>query len=396
MTDKSVHNIDRNACTGCMMCGDICAKHAISFSKNKGFWYPEVDSEICTNCGLCSIRCPAMHEAPSTPEHPVACYGAKTKDEGIREESTSGGFFSELAFAWLKEGGVIAGAIYGKDQEIIHVIEKDANGVARLRQSKYAQSNTEGIYKKTKQYLTQGTPVLFCGTPCQVEALKAYLNKSYDNLLTMDFICLGICSPLVYRKYLDMLEKKYASKVKYVWFKNKRTGWRSVGTAISFENGKEYFRPGPWDLFMRSFIIDSLSMRPNCEHCRFRKIPHNSDFTLGDFWGLEKVNPQVDDNKGMSAVFVNTEKAVKWFSKIQHRLDTFETTDQKIIEGNFSAIRSKAPHANSAAFMDYIVDHTMDDAMTKYSAYKGLYKWKMEYTLIKYNIKQILKKYGKS
>lgn len=393
--DKSVHGISTKDCTGCMMCGDACAKNAISFPMSNGFWYPSVDSDLCINCGLCSKKCPALHPAPETPADAVACYGAKTKNEDIREHSTSGGFFSELAYQWISEGGVVAGSIYGENQEVLHSVEFEQEGVERLRQSKYTQSKTEGIYAEVKSLLKEGRKVLFCGTPCQVEALNAFLGKKLENLLTMDFICLGICSPLVYRKYLDMLEHKYNSKTKNVWFKNKRTGWRSVGTLVQFENGREYFRPGPWDLYMRSFIIDSLSMRPNCEFCMFRKIPHSSDFTLGDFWGIENVKPEMDDNKGLSAIFVNTEIGYKWVNKIKDKLDIFETTSKDIVAGNFSAIKPKAPHANSVAFMKYITSHSLQQSMDKYSAYTGKFKYSMEWALVKYRIKNYIKRFVK-
>lgn len=396
MNTKSVNNISHDICTGCMMCGDLCPKDAIQFQVIDGFWYPIVNERLCTNCGLCSKKCPAINIQKEAPLHSLYCVGARTKEESVRMSSTSGGFFSEVATEWMKGGGVVVGAEYSAKQEIIHAVEKEVSGIEKLRQSKYAQSKTEGIYRKTKELLKQDVQVLFCGTPCQVEALKAYLRKPFDNLVTLDFICLGICSPLVYQKYLDMLEKKYSSKTKRIWFKNKRQGWRSVGTLVQFENGKEYFRTAPWDLFMRAFIIDSLAMRPNCETCKFRKIPHNSDFTLGDFWGIENINPQMDDNLGLSAVFINTKTGLDLFDRIKNKLLYFETKEEDIISGNFSAVKPKSPHPNSRKFMQYIMTHTLEDSMNKYSSYNGIYKLKMEISLWKQKIKKVIKSYGKS
>ena len=367
-TDHSVGDISRSLCTGCMMCGDICPKKAISFPMSKGNWYPKVDEDTCINCGLCKKRCPALNVPKSTQETPVACYGARTKQEDIRKHSTSGGFFTELAKYWISQGGYCAGAIYGEDNEIIHANTKDVDDLGKFRQSKYAQSKTSSIYQQTQDLLKRGEKVLFCGTPCQVEALFSFLGKEYENLLTMDFVCLGICSPFAYRKYLDMLEKDYHSKVVRVWFKNKTNGWRAISTRVDFENGKTYLEPGGFDLFMRAFVTDGLTMRPNCQNCKFRKVPHASDFTLGDFWGVEKINPEQDDNKGLSAVMVNTPKGQEVFETIKDSLFYFQTTASDICAGNFSILKPMRPHPRADEFMVYLETHSFSSAVYKYGS----------------------------
>lgn len=367
-TDNSISQISRSLCTGCMMCGDICPKKAISFPISKGFWYPSVDGEACINCGLCKKKCPALADPKTTLETPVACYGARTKQEEVREHSTSGGFFTELASYWIRQGGYCVGAIYGENNEIVHAITKDVNELSKFRQSKYAQSNTASIYKQTQDLLKRGEKVLFCGTPCQVEALYSFLGKEYENLVTMDFVCLGICSPFAYRKYLDMLEKRYMSKATRVWFKNKTNGWRAISTRVDFENGKMYLEPGGFDLFMRAFVTDGLSMRPNCQNCKFRKVPHASDFTLGDFWGIESINPDQDDNKGLSAVMINTEKGENVFESFKDTLVYFQTTAPDICAGNFSILKPMKPHPQADDFMQYLEGHTFSNAVYKFGS----------------------------
>ena len=381
MIDKSIYRISIQECSGCKMCGDICPKEAISFDYKKGFWYPSVDDKKCVNCGLCSNKCPSLHNAPKTPPNPFACYGAKSKDETIRENSTSGGFFTELAQYTIENGGYVIAALYDDKCRIVHASSNIAKDIERFRQSKYAQSDTSGIYKITKQLLVRGEKVLFCGTACQVEALYSFLGKEYVNLQTMDFICLGICSPFAYRKYLDMLESKYKAKAVKVWFKNKTHGWRSISTRIDFSNGKVYLEPGYKDLFMHAFVVDALSMRPNCQYCKFRKIPHHSDFTVADFWGIEHVNPAIDDNKGLSAIFVNSESGQETFIKISKNLDYFETTAENICNGNFSTLRPMAPHPKYGEFMTCLENHSFKAAMKKYSSYKS-----------RMNLKAIIKK----
>lgn len=388
MERNSVEKISRTDCTGCMMCGDICAKSAITFETDNGFWFPIVNSQQCINCGLCLSRCPGNHSKQQANVAPLRCIGAKSKNEATRFHSTSGGFFSELASYWIRESNVIAGAEYNEDQQIVHRIEQQESGILKLRQSKYAQSDTTGIYKEVKAQLTSGNKVLFCGTPCQVSALLSYLGRPYENLLTMDFVCLGICSPLVYMKYLKSLEQQYKSKVSKVWFKNKRQGWCGVGTLIQFESGKEYFRTGKYDRFMTAFIKDALCMRSSCHSCKFRSIHHKSDITVADFWGIEDANPDFNDDMGVSAVLLNSAQGIEYFEKIKGSLDWFETTADQIMKKNFSVYKPLSPHHDREAFLTYISNHSFDDACEKYSSYSGLNRWKSEYRWWKTNLRK--------
>ena len=174
MIDKSVNGIPHDLCTGCKMCGDVCSKKAVNFVIDKGFWYPSISESLCINCGLCSKMCPILKKSVVAPG-PLSCYGAKSKDKEIRWNSTSGGFFSELAKKVIAENGYCAGAVYSHDNEIVHEIGNDFFIVDRMRQSKYAQSNTSGIYKLAKEKLSEGEKLLFCGCACQIEALKSLL-----------------------------------------------------------------------------------------------------------------------------------------------------------------------------------------------------------------------------
>ena len=373
MCENSIIKINHDDCTGCMMCGDICSKNAISFHIENGFWFPFVDEEKCINCSICLKKCPVSPEYnKGNTNGALASFGVKTKDETIRYQSTSGGFFTELAMAWMKNGGKTCGAIYAENQEIKHYLSSNIYDLEKLRQSKYAQSWTSGIYKTIKEKLSKGDKILFCGTPCQVAALKSMLGKDYSNLLTMDFICLGICSPIVYRRYLEMIERRYHSKIKQIWFKHKKNGWRSVSTYIKLENGQEYLRSCGYDMYMLSFITDAISIRNSCDTCKFRNLNHISDFTVGDFWGIEKINPEKDDNMGLSALFINSEKGLYWFNSIKDRLVSFETTPNDVIAGNFSVLSPKKPSPQREAFLEYIMNHSFKRSMIKYSSIGGI------------------------
>jgi len=386
-----IDRLSKEKCTGCMMCADLCPTGAIRFlDDEEGFWFPQVDKDKCRNCGLCLKKCPSYSEPPNGNEgfSPV-CYGAWSKDVVIREESTSGGFFSELAAKWVAEYGLCGGAVYDEKFRVKHELCSDSEDIAALRQSKYVQSNTAGIFAKIQTVLHQQRKVLFVGTPCQVTALKSFLGKEYTDLVTIDFICCGISSPLVYRKYLEMLEKRYKSKVNKIWFKNKRNGWRSIGTYVQFENGKQYYRNGNRDLYMIAFVDDGLDMRQSCHCCRYRKVPHCSDIMLGDFWGIEYIHPELDDNKGISAVIINSTKGLKLFDKVKDRLYYFESTLQEIAVGNFTVYKPKEAHQKRHAFLEDLQNLSLDKAMEKYSSYSGLTRLKTD---LFYYHQQVMKK----
>ena len=177
----------------------------------EGFWYPEVNKDICSDCGLCEKTCPEIHtkEVNETNTGDPICYGAHHKDQNIRFDSTSGGLFSALANKMYDMGGYVAGAIYNDDFSVRHIVSNNRDDLEKLRSSKYLQSLCVDLYKDIKKLLLKGEKVLVCGCPCQMAALRLYLGKDYENLIICDFICRGINSPKVFRKHLDSLEQKY-------------------------------------------------------------------------------------------------------------------------------------------------------------------------------------------
>ena len=341
MIDKK---IKKNECCGCSACNNICPLECITMkSDSEGFWYPEVDYAKCIKCQKCIKVCPAVNK-PSTENtlknaQVVAAY---SKNEEIRIISTSGGMFSEIAKYILNNKGKVFGARYNENHLVEHYKIEDISQIEILRQSKYLQSDILKTFKEAKEELNIGNIVLFAGTPCHIAALKNFLGKDYENLLTIDFLCRGVISPDVYKQYLKSLEKKYKSKIKKVIFKNKTFGWHRFSTKVIFENGEEYIKDRYTDSYMRGYLERNLYLRPSCYECQYKTLPRYSDITLGDFWGIEKIKKHLDQDKGTSIFMINTNKGKEVFEKIKENLIFEEMKLEDIYLGNIALTEKTA------------------------------------------------------
>ncbi len=315
-----IEKMTKERCSGCSACRSVCPKQAISMLPDKeGFLYPEVDMEKCVGCNQCVRVCPVLNAKPQSNRVPNAVVCA-SKEPVLRQKSTSGGFFAELAHYVLKNGGIVFGVEFDERYLTHHcVIEKEAE-LSRICRSKYIQSNVQDTYWQAGQYLKSGRLVLFSGTACQIAGLKAYLKKEYENLITCDVVCRGVMSPKLWRKYLDELEQKFHSKISYIGFREKKKSFHKSRMVIRFENGKVY-APSTNVEWISRFFAEGLNLRPSCYQCSFKGYDRASDFTMFDCWNLGRlVDGATDDDKGYTNVLLHTEKAAQYFEKIKSRL----------------------------------------------------------------------------
>jgi acetyltransferase-like isoleucine patch superfamily enzyme/coenzyme F420-reducing hydrogenase beta subunit len=341
----------KNACTGCAACADKCAFSAVAMIEDgEGFLYPRIDDSVCTECGLCARVCPVLNPSVeiSANARPREVYAAFSLDEETRFMSTSGGAFSEFAKHVLRAGGVCYGAAYDEQFNVRHARISDLEELPRIRQSKYYQSITGGVYNRVKKDLEAGTLTLFCGTPCQCAGLSNRLEKNYDNLLIVDFICHSVNSPKAFMAYLRDLEENEGAKASRIWFKNKEEGgWHKFGSRVDFKDKEDYYRQyWPGDAFMKGFLKYRLFFRPSCHECRFKEFKRSADVTLGDFWGLKWNNPQMTDDQknGVSVVVINSEKGAKIFhSHVKQNMYTEQHTIEEVIPKNGGLLRSQKP-----------------------------------------------------
>lgn len=363
--------IDKLKCCGCNACGDVCPKDAISFSTDiEGFWYPRVDKSRCVDCGLCDKVCPINHaeELKKNDLSQSECYAAIHRNIEVRFDSTSGGLFSALAEKTYKEGGYVGGAIFNEDYSVSHFISDDKKDLTALRSSKYLQSNAQGFYKLVRQFLKSGEKVLVCGTPCQMAALRRFLSKDYNNLIIVDFICLGVNSPKVFRKYLDYLEDRYQSKVVYFKAKNKELGWRQLTSKIIFQNKKVLYDTKDTSFFTTGYLRTKVYSRPSCYDCQFKGFPRIADITVADYWGAERaVGKELDGDMGTSLVMLNSNKGKSYFETIKSSIIEKEIPFESILEGNRALVQSLGtPLVDRACFYEDLDKMSFQEIATKY------------------------------
>lgn len=334
--------INKKDCCGCFACVNSCPKSCIEMlSDNEGFLYPTVDKDKCVDCGLCEKVCPIINK-PEMPENKQTALAVINKDETIRLNSSSGGVFSLLASSIIENGGVVFGAALSEDcKSVSHIAVRTLQEIEVLRGSKYVQSKIGSTYKEVKTFLENGKKVLFSGTPCQIWGLYAFLNKEYENLYTCDFVCHGVPSPLVWEKYVKFREGKSSSETSQVFFRNKKSGWKTYSMQFEFQNGVRYAQKNTDDLYLRGFVAD-LYLRPSCYDCKFKGINRPSNITLADFWGVEKVCPEMYDNKGTSLLILNSDKGKKLFGLISKSTVNKEVDLNTAISFNSAAIKSVA------------------------------------------------------
>ena len=342
---------NKKNCCGCEACIQVCPKHCISFQQDsQGFYYPLVDISCCVNCGLCSMVCPILnvkeyHIPSSTP-----VYGTYNQNPNQRATSSSGGIFELLATNVISKKGVVFGAVFDEEWNVKHAYAEDLSQIQRLKRSKYVQSRIGRSYTDVRRFLKQEKLVLFVGTPCQIAGLKGFLRKDYENLITVDVVCHGVPSPMIWQKYINeqkqIILKKNGNlkcdsiKITAISFRDKVESWRRYHLSYTYKVMKdgidaigpdsigETFSEYVWENdYMLSFLHDYAN-RPSCFECKFRDGKCHSDLTLADFWGIENLTQEKEliGEKGTSLVMAHTSKGANLLTELPCSLREFPFT----------------------------------------------------------------------
>lgn len=325
---------ERELCCGCGLCSNICPVNAIEMcADNEGFLYPVVNKKLCVKCGLCGSKCEFVNIEPGLSHEPFPpAYVIKHKNTEVRMNSRSGGVFTACSELVLDSGGVVYGCILNSSMEAVHIRTENKNMRNKMCKSKYVQSRLEGNFEKVGEDLKNGRTVLFTGTGCQVDAMLAFLkakNINTEKLFTIDLVCHGCASPLIFKEYIHFLEKKYHGKVEHFDFRDKEIhGWDDhIESAVI--NGKKYK-----GIIYREIFHTDFCIRPSCYQCKYAVAKRNSDLTIADAWGIKEAMPDFNDNRGVSLVIVQDRKGLKLLEAIKDLCDTEEIPLTRMMQGN--------------------------------------------------------------
>lgn len=364
-------------CCGCSACVSICSRNAITMQPDTlGFLYPKVNTDLCTDCGLCEKVCQFNGEYDKSLNlSELDAYAVRHKNINEIEKSRSGAAFVAISDYILEHGGVVYGAGYAEHFRVIHKRATTKEERDGFRGSKYVQSDMNNVFRQVKEDLKNGLVVLFTGTPCQTSGLNAYVGKKLrENLFLVDIVCHGVPGPFLWRDYLAFIEKKRKSKICSVNFRDKDYGWQAHKETYIFkkENRKISF---PYTFYQQ------IMFRYSCHNCHFCNTIRPSDITIGDFWGWEKIIPNFNtDDKGVSLVLINTQKGRKLFECIKNRINLHKVRLEDCLQPNLKNSTKKHPKRD-----DFENDYKSHGF--KYVYYKyGNVGWRFQLRRVKYRL----------
>lgn len=311
-------NIPPKSCCGCSACAAICPVQAIKMTKDpQGFYLPEINSEKCIKCNLCLKTCPECNNEVIT-KKPLKAIALIINSESDRIKSTSGGAFTALSNYLFEMHGAVFGTVYDETFKAIIICAQDKEQRDRMRGSKYVESSSENSYAECSELLRKNVPVLFTGTPCQIAGLVRFLDNDHvctDQLYTCQIVCHGTPSPRVFRDHLNNIQLKRKKKIEKYYHRPKIWGWHEHNEMVCYHGGKKESQSKISQDHKELFYL-GYSLRESCFQCKYAGNPGYSDFTIGDFWGVEFIAPEMDDNKGTSILLINSEKGNRLFTAI--------------------------------------------------------------------------------
>lgn len=354
---------NKQDCCGCTACASICPKCSISMKEdNEGFLYPEVNKSTCVNCGLCDKACPVLNPQKCENTNRKS-YIVQNKDKNILRESTSGGAFTAIAEYVLRRNGVVFGATFNKSFKVEHTFIENIDDLKLFRNSKYVQSDINDSYTKAKLFLDEGRMVCFSGTPCQIQGLKLYLKKDYENLVTVDVVCRAVPSPGVWNDYFNYINKGH--NIKRIRFRDKTLGYQYSTFEITKADGKKVRGGIESDKWLRMFF-SGMIIRPSCASCKFRNISRVSDFTIWDCFNVYKYEANLNEKLGATRVVIHSDLGLNIYNEIKNNFIEYEISVNKCIEGVKELEKSPDLNVRREDFFKDYNDNRIEYCLKKY------------------------------
>lgn len=344
---------------------NICPHQCLQMGQDAaGFFFPEVvHPESCTECGACQKVCPVLFPVRK-PEAETTALAACSEHQEVRMSSSSGGVFTELAHCILERGGIVYGAVYNEAYEVVHVGITTPEELSGLRGAKYSQSRLGDCFRDIRAALQAGRWVLFVGIPCQAAGLKSFLRKEYDTLVTVDCVCHGVPAPGVWKEYLSYRNRNNGNgrMPAAVNLRSKETGWSRYrySTVYRYPEGQVYSAGSTDDLYMKLFVGDYIN-RESCGDCQFKGTHRATDLTLGDFWGIWDILPEMDDDKGTSLVLVHSEKGRKLLEEASGGIRMQPVTLEQATAQNPAVLVSARPKPERAQVLKLCLDGRFEE-----------------------------------
>ena len=357
---KSVLGEMVSACTGCEACSNVCPKKAICMREDiRGFFYPQIQENICINCNKCKEVCPVLsYFPPQSTKKNIVCYAAMALDE-IRYGSSSGGAFFVLASHILANGGVVAGAAFQADLSVRHVLICRKEDLVKIQKSKYVQSVIGAIFSDIKKLLEEGKSVLFSGCPCQAAGLRTFLGKEYEKLYIIDIFCHGVPSQKMLTE--SLANHPNVPRIVSLDFRDKALGWDCSHLKLSYDDSSSRLLSLDESHYEQGFHYN-LTLRSSCYNCKFCELPHPGDISLGDFWGIDQYKPKLNDQKGTSLLIPNTEKGKFLLENVAKDFPVFEQVPSEYLSNNRIHAEYQS-HPNRNYFLSLYPGHPFNKAV---------------------------------
>ena len=362
-----INIVNKVDCCGCSACKNICPKNCIEMIADKeGFLYPSVDKKKCVNCRLCETACPILHYEVEKENKAQLGAIVVSRDETVLAQSTSGGAFTAIAEYVISCGGYVYGVEMNSDFFVHHIEVSDVMNLVKFRNSKYVQSDIGSIYKMVESRLKSGVLVCFSGTPCQIEGLRHFLRKDYENLILVDVVCRAVPSPGVWNRYIHYIQEKYGS-LSNVRFRDKDLGYQYSTMKIQSSDGKILRNGIESDQWLRMFF-SGMIIRPSCTDCKFRRMYRNSDITIWDCFNVSDLSKNFDETKGATRMLIHSEKGKMVFDSIANKYHYEMMSPDMLVRGLTELSKSPQEHALKKQFFEDYHLLSMEELLNKYFA----------------------------